>query len=159
MSTNFVDYIIEEDENHCSFRPSPTINIDKFKREFWPGFRARDKEVIGKWIKRLGSPLVRVNLTDNNGNIVEFVPPLAYGIQANSDDIGNKFRQYNGMADSHERAANGMITKYLSNVLQARSAPQSDIDQWTRLLSLFDNESVNNITTESASEEEDIEDW
>ena len=68
------------DEIHATFIEPPKVPVSIFKEQFFDGLRKQDKDVRNKWIDKINNMYGRVNLIDENDEVVTWVPPMAYGL-------------------------------------------------------------------------------
>lgn len=127
------------DEIHATFIEPPKVPVKVFKEQFFDGLRKQDKDVRNEWIDKVNNMYGRVNLTDENGEVITWVPPMAYGlVSKNSNKLDEAAYTHRATKELHGSAAEGNLAKAIQENIMIQSPPRSHIEQWKKLITMLD---------------------
>jgi hypothetical protein len=155
VSNNYINKLVDDIDNTLN----DTIVIKKMPIEifkyFIPYFKGEKKSdyIIVKWIELAGSPFLPVKLIDEEGNIVDEVPPLyANKVKEKTD---TKFSILIDKVKTNNRLMQGKGDAILKKTLQKEIEHLNiTTEKWLELLNKYDDNKIE-VKTEKVDEIKD----
>ena len=132
------------------------LSEEKFKQLFLPYFLGEkyNENIIVKWTEIAGSPQMPVHLIDEEGQVVNTVPPLIKGgLFNNGEDVDSLIAQ--GKLKEETFGVNREYNK-LKMTLVDKVEELENVDEWAKALSKYVDTST--INTEEVHDEESYDD-
>lgn len=145
--------------NGVSLKHSPKMNIAIFTEHFYSGFIKRDLETINLWIDKVGSAYIRVDIVDDDDNLVFWVPPLAYGLTSRDHaHLIEETVEFKQTKETHSNAAESRLANFFNRNIMLERPPEVDINQWKLILEHY-GDSAPIPDPDSGEDEDSDEEW
>lgn len=154
--------LVYSDELHASFIEPPGVKLSVFKSEYFDGLLKQDVDTRNKWLDLVGNAYGRINLLDEDDVVVTWVPPMVYGfVSKETGDLEQAASDHRTKKELHKGAADAQLLKAIEHNIQIQKPPRSHIEQWKKLIIMFDSKvkSILTVPVEHDNSEESYEDW
>ena len=135
------------------------MHVDIFKNGFLPYFTGEKEHpnVIAKWIEVAGGANRPVKLVDDDGNLLDVVPPI-FGTHINNKSTSNldTVMRKAELQNKHFPGAGDRVLKEELNKTIANSGSSRELSEWSLILDKYSNKK-DEVVEDNSSDDDGIE--